>query len=93
MRVCNAIALQLPQARHLGPSADIYNLSPNITVLAFSKIGFPGGSKYIRSLTKLWLVSRDSFTRLFLSFLAVPVKSWSIVALLPEEGFADPSSL
>ena len=41
IRVCKADALQLPQARHLGSFADIYNLSPNITICTVSKTPFP----------------------------------------------------
>ena len=47
LRVCKADALQLPQTRHLGSFADIYNLSPNITIRTGSKTPFPVDFKYI----------------------------------------------
>ena len=49
IRVCNAEALQLPQARHLGSFAVIYNLSPNITIRTVSKTSFLVDLKYIET--------------------------------------------
>ena len=45
--VCNAEALQLPQARHLGSFADIHNLSPNITTHTASTTSFRVDFMYI----------------------------------------------
>ena len=43
IRVCNAESLQLPQPRHLGSFADIYNLSPNINIRKVLKTSLPSG--------------------------------------------------